>query len=185
MTQSMKKQPNPEPTWTEASEPFASQAASSTRRSFSARFREHYLCFLTGEAPDSTAEFRTLGGEIPGTVRRVLHIVPLVKRSGANPFSMMITLGRAANNDIPIAFGDVSKFHGYFSQQDESWFITDAGSTNGTYLRGAKIAVRTPVQIAFGEEIGLASIRSWVLDGGALHDFLQRQIASAGDLRAS
>jgi FHA domain len=54
----------------------------------------------------------------------------------ANAFGMMITVGRAKNNDVVVNDGRVSKFHAYFRQLGDRWTVTDANSTNGTKVDG-------------------------------------------------
>ena len=69
-----------------------------------------------------------------------LFVCPLVKRE-VNKFASMITLGRAANNDVRIALPSVSKFHAYFTHvpRDNTWWIADANSSNGTFVNGEKL----------------------------------------------
>jgi hypothetical protein len=67
-------------------------------------------------------------------------IAPLAKRAG-NPFGM-VTLGRAINNDIVLPYEDISKCHAFFYPKPNGWSILDAGSTNGTFVRGTKLAPR-------------------------------------------
>ena len=75
------------------------------------------------------------------SVSRGPLIAPLAKRAG-NPFGM-VTLGRAVNNDIVLLYEDVSKCHAFFVNKPDGWTIMDAGSTNGTFLRGKPLGVRT------------------------------------------
>lgn len=64
------------------------------------------------------------------------------KRKGANAFDNMVTLGRAGNNDIALEVSSVSKFHAYFTKdpQDAQWWLHDAGSSNGTWVDGERLA---------------------------------------------
>lgn len=165
------------PTWTSATEPYLSQAEYLSREEFLGEFPRHYLCYLTGEREENTANFQTLAGEISQSVdgSEFLHVVPLAKREGGNPFGMMITLGRANNNDVPIPVSGVSKFHGFFSLRGEDWFLTDAGSLNGTWVGGERIESRASAKVELGAEITLSnSIRCWLLSSGGLFDLLQR-----------
>lgn len=86
-------------------------------------------------------------------------VAPLEKRPGSNAFTLMVTLGRAANNDIVLAHPAVSKFHAYARRLGDEWLLSDAGSSNGTEVDG--VAVRPP---------GAAPLRSGtrVLLGGAV-----------------
>lgn len=84
---------------------------------------------------------------------------PIAKRD-VNKFSGMITLGRAANNDISINDASISKFHAYFTPSNEHWMLADAGSSNGTFVKGRRLnGAGDPVQlgdstvILFGQHI--------------------------------
>ena len=51
------------------------------------------------------------------------------------PFSQMVTVGRAQNNDLIIVDTNVSKFHAYFSEgSDGTHSLADGGSTTGTFV---------------------------------------------------
>lgn len=65
------------------------------------------------------------------------------KREGANAFGMMVTIGRAKNNDITIPAQDVSKFHAYIRfDPDGNATLTDAGSSLGTFIGGRTLVPR-------------------------------------------
>lgn len=76
-----------------------------------------------------TKEAVTESGE-----RRGAMVLPVSKREGANAFGMMITIGRAANNDLVIEHQKVSKFHAYFRKAESGWRVCDANSRNGTQV---------------------------------------------------
>lgn len=68
----------------------------------------------------------------------------LRKREGANAFGMMVTLGRATNNDVQIPNPQVSKFHAYVMFDAEGRAsLNDAGSTHGTFVAGRRLAPKT------------------------------------------
>lgn len=75
-----------------------------------------------------------------------LGVVTVVKRSGG-VFNDRIGVGRTRNNDIILPFPKVSKFHAYFTwAADRSeFYLTDAGSTNGTSINGHKLAPKEAV----------------------------------------
>ncbi|MBL4850259.1 MAG: FHA domain-containing protein [Planctomycetes bacterium] len=74
-------------------------------------------------------------------------IVPVRKAPDSNAFAMMITLGRAPNNDVVIPDGRISKFHAYFRRVGERWMLTDASSTNGTTIDGIRIAPDRSIEV--------------------------------------
>jgi hypothetical protein len=70
-----------------------------------------------------------------------------VKKGAAmNAFGLGITVGRTDNNDIAVADASVSRFQGYFqlNPRTGTWTFTDAGSTNGTFLNGKRVAPSRP-----------------------------------------
>ena len=83
-------------------------------------------------------------------------IAPLVKDSSANAFAMMVTVGRAANNDVVIPHESVSKFHAFFQERQGLWTYTDADSTNGSIIDGAWLAPLQPAVIPSGATLLLA-----------------------------
>jgi len=62
-------------------------------------------------------------------------------------------VGRDLANDIPISDAEVSRRHARFILQDDTVFIEDLGSTNGTFLNGERIS--TPKQLRAGDVITL------------------------------
>ena len=169
--------------WSEASEPFASAALRLGAHEFAAEFPGAYLCFLASplgvsdEEPALPPTKRLLvereGAAIPSEEALKLYVVPIVKREGANPFPMMITVGRAANNDVQVPAADVSQLHGHFSRDGEGWVITDVGSTNGTFLGGERLKLRAPVPVELGTMIVFGSIETRILEGASLYELLQ------------
>src|SRR5581483_607894 len=71
-----------------------------------------------------------------------LYVFPLRKQA-TNAFAMMVTVGRAANNDIVLPYDGISKFHAYFSNLGGGWVLVDAKSTNGTFLEGRRLSPDT------------------------------------------
>jgi pSer/pThr/pTyr-binding forkhead associated (FHA) protein len=67
--------------------------------------------------------------------------VEFLNKSQRNPFSDMITIGRADNNDIIIKNSTVSKIHAslHLNNVKKVWQITDRRSTNKTFLDGGKL----------------------------------------------
>lgn len=70
-----------------------------------------------------------------------LEVFPLVKKPGAS-FPDRITIGRTHNNDITIADHSVSRLHAYVRRDGDSWVVADAGSKNGSWLRGGPLEAR-------------------------------------------
>lgn len=75
-----------------------------------------------------------------------VEVYPVVKKPAA-AFPDMITLGRTANNDLVIANHSVSRLHVYLRHRDGQWWVADAGSKNGSWLRGERLPPRRETQI--------------------------------------
>ena len=83
-------------------------------------------------------------------------VLPIQKREDGNAFGIMITLGRATNNDLVINDSRISKFHAYFRQVGDEWSVSDANSRNGTSVDGIELAPETSHPLSSGAEITLA-----------------------------
>src|SRR5204862_390291 len=87
---------------------------------------------------DETVDLPTPGSDLQEIE---LELFPLVKKPGAS-FADRITIGRTHNNDIAIIDHSVSRFHAYVRQVGAGWVVADAGSKNGSWLRGAVLEAR-------------------------------------------
>ena len=67
------------------------------------------------------------------------------------------TLGRDVNNAIVVDDPFASSEHAILTYRGRSWYVEDAGSTNGTYRNGRPIDGPSP--LGFGDEIGVGQIR--------------------------
>jgi hypothetical protein len=96
-----------------------------------------------------SATTRSMDQELQETLpyRRVsdddveLEVFPLVKKPGA-AFPDRITIGRTTNNDIVINEASISRLHAYVRPGNAGWLLADAGSKNGSTLRGAALEPR-------------------------------------------
>lgn len=79
------------------------------------------------------------GREMPLDVD--LEVYPLAKKPGAS-FPDRITIGRTANNDVVITDTSISRLHAYLRRDGARWVVADAGSKNGSWLRGAPLDAR-------------------------------------------
>ena len=66
----------------------------------------------------------------------------------------VVTLGRADDSTLVISDDYASTRHARLVPGDGSWTLEDLGSTNGTYLSGAKVVRPTPVPIGQQIRIG-------------------------------
>lgn len=130
----------------------------------------------TGGAIDEPTSFATMRF-VPGSSRAVregARIIPVRKRRDSNAFAMMITLGRAPNNDLVIPDQRVSKFHAYFRRLGQQWTINDANSMNGTWVDGQPIASDRSAPLRSGSSIRIAETLELVfLEPQALYERLK------------
>lgn len=68
-----------------------------------------------------------------------------------------VTLGRAEEADVVVEDVYVSDQHAEVTPDDGGWAVRDLGSTNGTFLNGAKVTQLT--QISAGDQIRLGKTR--------------------------
>ena len=161
--------------WASVNDPFGSASAALSEQEFVTRHAGRFLCVLMNDDnAEDTPAFATLEGRPPlQNAGQTLCVFPVAKRTAANPFSKMITFGRAPNNDLRIELAEVSKFHGYFAQTGEEWHVTDAGSTNGTFLDGLRLREREPVAIRPGANLNLGAAPGVYVDGPGLYHLLR------------
>ena len=83
----------------------------------------------------------------------------LTKRPGG-VFPDQIGVGRTRNNDVVLPITGVSKYHAYFKYDEEAecFRIADAGSKNGTELRGEPLPVREPVALESGDALSFGGL---------------------------
>ncbi len=84
-------------------------------------------------------------------------VLPVDKRAGA-PFSEHLSVGRTPNTDVPVMSTGVSKFHAYFHRAEDGtgYFLTDASSTNGTYINGQRLEPKIATRIPDGAVVRFA-----------------------------
>ena len=95
----------------------------------------------------------------------------LVEKNGCNPFEIPVEtfpyyVGKDKNrNQLVLKEGSVSRLHAVITKRDKTVFLTDLGSTNGTFVNGQRLEKNKPVQVdnsdelAFSREIYLFKIK--------------------------
>jgi hypothetical protein len=86
-----------------------------------------------------------------------MAIHPLLKKPGA-PFPDRITIGRTSNNDLAISDHSISRLHAYVKLQGTTWMVADAGSKNGSWLRGEQLEPRREKPIRSREILRLGDV---------------------------
>jgi FHA domain/Domain of unknown function (DUF1707) len=73
------------------------------------------------------------------------------------------TIGRAPACDFTVADLSVSRRHARLHKEDESWMLSDLGSTNGTRLNGWRVT--DGVQVRPGDQVTFGSV-TYVISAG-------------------
>jgi pSer/pThr/pTyr-binding forkhead associated (FHA) protein len=68
-----------------------------------------------------------------------------------------VTIGRSDRVTVPVNDVYVSDEHALIAEDEGSWTVRDLGSTNGTYLNGAKVTQPTP--LAAGDQVRIGKTR--------------------------
>ncbi|MFL5342602.1 MAG: SpoIIE family protein phosphatase [Gemmataceae bacterium] len=78
-----------------------------------------------------------------------------------------LTLGRAGDCDLHLNVPSVSSRHALLLRSGEGWFLSDLGSSNGTFVNGQRIKQSTRLQS--GDLIDLCGAQFHFLEGPASH----------------
>ena len=80
-----------------------------------------------------------------------------------------VRLGRAAENDLVVDDGTLSRSHLSFTKDTSgAWVVRDVGSSNGSQLEG-KPLLRVPVVLESGAHIEAGAVRLTFYDSGGLY----------------
>lgn len=107
------------------------------------------------EPIDETLPMEGLGSFSVSDIDMAIH--PLLKKAGAS-FPDRITIGRTSNNDLAIADHSISRLHAYLRLQGAGWVVADAGSKNGSWLRGEPLEPRKEKPIRSREVLRLGDV---------------------------
>lgn len=84
------------------------------------------------------------------------------KRAPISP-GARLSIGRTGENDIALGHTSVSKFHASLVCDGEmNLSIADTGSTNGTFVNGARISYGKATPVKPGDELGFGSVKAAV-----------------------
>ena len=74
------------------------------------------------------------------------------KRLGA-----ALAIGREGDNDIVLEHPTVSRHHAALSAKDGSWYVTDLGSFNGTFLNDDRVPPGIALRLRHGDRVAVGS----------------------------
>ncbi len=89
--------------------------------------------------PSKPPKIKSVRASKKGSVPTKLTVVEPIARAGADfPLGGDLTLGRAPGCSVVLDEQYVSQVHSRVFQRDNSVFVEDLGSTNGTWLNGVR-----------------------------------------------
>ena len=104
---------------------------------------------------------------------------PLKKRPG-NAYPDTITVGRADSNDVVVPYDDLSKLHAYFTRSPGgALLVADAGSTNGTWVDGERLAANASRVLGERARLTLGDHELELLGPAALADLVASLAAAS------
>lgn len=100
-------------------------------------------------------------------------VMPVAKLEG-RPFPERIGVGRTRGTDIILIGSDISKYHAYFTTGAEKWQLTDAGSSNGTFVDGERLASMQGRTLADGALVAFGARLHLFRTATGFADFLSK-----------
>lgn len=97
-------------------------------------------------------------------------ILPVRKRDRSLSL-VKVTVGRTANNDVPVEDPSVSRLHAFF-EPGPPWTLRDAGSRLGTKVNGASAPSAT--KLRSGDQVQFGDVEFTFMDVDALVYFVDR-----------
>src|SRR5262249_57237551 len=93
-------------------------------------------------------------------------------KTGNNPWSDRVCVGRAANNDVVLKNDRISKLHAYFHRQRGVWRLSDARSANGTRLDGSLVPAGDGLEVKGGQQVSFGTVAGELIASAELYDAL-------------
>jgi predicted component of type VI protein secretion system len=80
-----------------------------------------------------------------------------------------LTIGRAKENDIVVADGEISRRHVIFKKEGNRFVVGDYQTGNGTFINGQRIAGTEPQPLQSGDLIAIATLLEFEFYDGDAH----------------
>jgi pSer/pThr/pTyr-binding forkhead associated (FHA) protein len=118
-----------------------------------------------------------LGDEVGERTAGVsVRVIPI--RASKNSLTHLITVGRAAKNDVKISDISVSRFHAFFKRSPAGGFqLQDAGSSNGTIVNETSVCTKEagpPAAVKSGDNIRFGQVDVTFLEANALRSYVAK-----------
>jgi hypothetical protein len=72
-----------------------------------------------------------------------------------DPSTLLVRVGRAADNDVTIPDQRISRYHAQLRWSPSGWLVSDLDSTNGTFVDGERVAPGEPRAVRAGSVLRL------------------------------
>lgn len=105
--------------------------------------------------PAITADAVTVGAANATNPDPQSRLLTIAKRGTMFPSKM--TVGRTKNNDVVVEDAGMSKLHAFFDVRNAEYHLVDAGSRNGTFVNGTRLAGSQAVPLKSGDRVQFAS----------------------------
>jgi hypothetical protein len=96
--------------------------------------------------------------QVHGRRRRVRDLSADQEVGSGAAFPDRITIGRTPNNDVVINDTSISRLHAYVKRASDQWIVADAGSKNGSSLRGAPLEARREQPLPSRAQLKLSDV---------------------------
>lgn len=122
-----------------------------------------------------TGSFRTADLHRARPPERGARPLVLPVRKVQATFPSMITVGRTDNNDLVVPDEQISKFHAYFRLVGERLELADAGSRNGTFVAGRRLAPESEsAPLALRDRFSLGALEFQLFDAHGCWEWLRQ-----------
>ncbi len=105
-----------------------------------------------------------------------IRVLPI--QAADRSLNHLITVGRAAKNDVAISDISVSRFHAFFKRSSTACFqLHDAGSSNGTIVNGFSVCTKEtgpPTELHSGDNLRFGQVDTTFLESDALRSFVEK-----------
>ncbi|MCC7110301.1 MAG: FHA domain-containing protein [Deltaproteobacteria bacterium] len=110
-------------------------------------------------SPEAMQRTVTWDDDHASTAETEFVVIRLLPKLGVRT----VTLGRTSTNDVVVHDSTISKVHAFLHKdlKGEGWSVSDAGSHNGTFVEGVRVAARgdgDPIALQSGKQVRLGSV---------------------------